>query len=118
LAWCEIRLRVLGTPTSRLNPLWYAGSFAIGAIAGLWGDQTSLGFIAETEQQVERHLEEHMARLPAEDTASRALLEQMKNDEIKHGAHAKEMGARALPVPVKALMRLTSRLMTRIAYWV
>jgi ubiquinone biosynthesis monooxygenase Coq7 len=118
LAWCEARLRALGAHTSRLNPIWYAGSFAIGTIAGLWGDRASLGFIAETEHQVEKHLDEHIARLPAEDAASRSVLLQMKNDEIKHGAHAKEMGATALPTPVKVLMRLTSQLMTRLAYWV
>jgi 3-demethoxyubiquinol 3-hydroxylase len=118
LDWCETRLRALGARTSRLNPLWYAGSFAIGTVAGLWGDRASLGFIAETEHQVEKHLDEHIARLPTEDTASRAVLLQMKNDEIQHGARAKDMGASALPTPVKALMRLTSRLMTGIAYWV
>jgi 3-demethoxyubiquinol 3-hydroxylase len=117
LAWCQTRLRALGARSSRLNPFWYAGSFAIGAIASLWGDRASLGFIAETEHQVEKHLDEHIARLPAADTASRAVLLQMKNDEIKHGLRAKEMGATALPTPVKALMRLTSGLMTRLAYW-
>ena len=117
LAWCAARLRALGSRPSLLDPLWYAGSVAIGAFAGLAGDAISLGFITETERQVEGHIEEHLARLPPEDGASRAILEQMQRDEIAHGEHARARGARELPAPVRALMRLTAKLMTTSAYW-
>ena len=117
LAWCEERLRELGARPSRLNPLWYAGSFAIGALAGALGDRVSLGFVAETERQVEGHLHEHLERLPRNDERSRRILEQMKVDEGQHGARARQAGAAQLPSPVSHLMTLTSRIMTRTAYW-
>jgi len=118
LAWCEQRLRELHGHTSLLNPLWYAGSYAIGALAGALGDRHSLGFIAETEKQVETHLRGHLQRLPAADTRSRAIVEQMTHDEVAHGAQATALGADPLPFAVRAAMRLTARLMTRSAYWV
>jgi ubiquinone biosynthesis monooxygenase Coq7 len=118
LIWCAERLAALHSRPSLLNPLWYAGSVAIGALAGLAGDRISLGFIAETERQVEGHIDEHLARLPAADDASRAVLEQMKADEIRHGAHALERGGEALPAAAAGLMRRTAKLMTRSAYWV
>jgi ubiquinone biosynthesis monooxygenase Coq7 len=117
LAWCEQRLRELNGGTSVLNPLWYAGSFAIGALAGALGDHASLGFVAETERQVEMHLRRHRQRLDAADTRSRAILEQMTNDEVRHGAQAASLGAAELPIPVAAAMRLTARIMTRGSYW-
>jgi ubiquinone biosynthesis monooxygenase Coq7 len=117
LAWCERRLTELGGRTSLLNPLWYAGSWLIGAVAGGFGDRVSLGFITETERQVESHLRDHLQRLPAEDSASRAVLEQMKIDEIRHGARAEALGGVTLPAPLRGLMGLTSRLMTRGSYW-
>jgi 3-demethoxyubiquinol 3-hydroxylase len=118
LAWCAERLRALQSRPSVLNPLWFAGSLAIGALAGLAGDRISLGFLSETERQVEGHLDEHLERLPPEDAASRAILEQMKADEIRHGAHARERGAATLPAPARALMRLTAKAMTTSAYWI
>ena len=117
LAWCEQRLGELQGRPSLLNPAWFLGSFAIGALAGALGDRYSLGFIAETEKQVEAHLRSHMERLPAADSRSRAIVEQMTHDEVAHGAQATALGARRLPFPVRAAMRLTSRLMTRGAYW-
>jgi ubiquinone biosynthesis monooxygenase Coq7 len=117
LAWCELRLRELRGRTSLLNPLWYAGSFAIGALAGALGRSTNLGFVAETERQVEAHLRGHMERLGAADPRSRAILEQMTHDEIQHGAKAASLGGENLPFPVGAAMRLTARIMTRSSYW-
>jgi ubiquinone biosynthesis monooxygenase Coq7 len=117
LAWCDERLRELGSRPSLLNPLWYAGSFAIGAFAGACGDRVSLGFLLETERQVEGHLEDHLERLPPGDERSRRVLEQMKRDETRHGNTAQAAGAAELPAPVKLLMKLTSRVMTRTAYW-
>lgn len=117
LAWCEERLRELDARPSVLNPLWYAGSFAIGALAGALGDRISLGFVAETERQVEGHLHEHLERLPRDDERSRRILEQMKQDESQHGERARNAGAVPLPAPVQRLMRLTSQVMTRTAYW-
>jgi len=117
LAWCERRLAALGARTSLLNPLWYAGAFGIGALAGLAGDRLSLGFITETERQVEGHLTEHLGRLPPADTASRAVLEQMRSDEARHGLDARTRGGAALPPPLPRLMRAVSRVMTRTAYW-
>jgi ubiquinone biosynthesis monooxygenase Coq7 len=117
LAWCETRLKELGARPSLLNPLWYAGSFAIGAAAALMGDRTSLGFVAETERQVEGHLNEHLGRLPASDTRSRAILETMRAEEIAHGATAAAAGGIPLPAPLCALMRHTARVMTATAYW-
>jgi ubiquinone biosynthesis monooxygenase Coq7 len=118
LAWCETRLQELGARPSLLNPLWYAGSFAIGAAAALLGDRASLGFVAETERQVEGHLDEHLGRLPASDARSRAILETMRAEEIAHGATAAAAGGTRLPLPVRALMRQTARVMTGTAYWV
>jgi 3-demethoxyubiquinol 3-hydroxylase len=117
LAWCGQRLQELQGRPSVLNPLWYLGSYAIGAAAGALGDRTSLGFIAETERQVEAHLREHMTRLSPNDLRSRAILEQMTHDEMEHGAKASFMGGQALPNPVTFAMRITSRLMTRGSYW-
>jgi ubiquinone biosynthesis monooxygenase Coq7 len=116
LAWCEARLAELGSRPSLLNPLWYAGSFAIGALAALAGDRTSLGFVAETERQVEGHIDEHLARLPPDDTRSRAILEAMRRDEIGHGSTAREAGGAELPAPLRELMRRTARIMTATAY--
>ncbi|HEV2212378.1 MAG TPA: 2-polyprenyl-3-methyl-6-methoxy-1,4-benzoquinone monooxygenase, partial [Gammaproteobacteria bacterium] len=118
LAWCEDRLKELDTPVSRLDPLWYAGSFAIGALAGLAGDHWSLGFIAETERQVVEHLGGHLKRLPENDRKSRVILEQMQQDEARHGAIAHNAGGTALPLPVRLAMRLTSKVMTETAYWI
>jgi ubiquinone biosynthesis monooxygenase Coq7 len=117
LAWCEQRLQELDSQPSRLNPLWYAGSFAIGALAGVLGDRTSLGFVAETERQVERHIDGHLKRMATEDIRSRAVLEAMRNDEISHGSTAQNAGAAELPTPIRKLMSHTARIMTRTAYW-
>ena len=117
LAWCEERLSELGETPSKLSPLWYAGAFAIGAASGALGDRWSLGFIAETEKQVCEHLESHFDRLPDSDKRSRAILEQMHAEEAEHGDNAIEAGAAELPQPVKDLMKLTARVMTRTAYW-
>jgi ubiquinone biosynthesis monooxygenase Coq7 len=117
LAWCETRLTELQSRPSLLNPLWYAGSFAIGALAATFGDRVSLGFVAETERQVEGHLNVHLARLPAADLRSRAILEQMRTDEISHGAAARTAGGTELPAPARVLMKHTSRVMTHTAYW-
>ncbi|MDB6084760.1 MAG: 2-octaprenyl-3-methyl-6-methoxy,4-benzoquinol hydroxylase [Gammaproteobacteria bacterium] len=117
LAWCEQRLRELNGPTSVLNPLWYAGSFAIGALAGSLGDRASLGFIAETEKQVEVHLRAHMERLPPADRRSRAIVGQMVHDEVAHGSLAASLGADELPFLLRSAMRLTSRVMTGSSYW-
>lgn len=116
LAWTERRLDQLGARTSVLNPLWYAGAFGIGLVAGLAGDRWSLGFVVETERQVERHLAGHLDRLPAADTASRAIVEQMKIDESEHAAAAERGGALPLPAPVRAAMRLAARVMTVTAH--
>jgi ubiquinone biosynthesis monooxygenase Coq7 len=118
LAWTEERIRELGTHTSVLAPLWYAGSFAIGALAGAAGDKWSLGFVVETERQVVRHLDAHLARLPEHDRRDRAILEQMKDDEARHATTALAAGAAELSAPVKTLMQLTSKVMTGTAYWV
>ena len=118
LAWCRSRLDELGSRPSYLDPVWYVASFGIGVVSGVAGDRWSLGFLAETEEQVERHLEGHLERLPAEDLRSRAILEQMRADENRHGRTGREMGAAVLPLPVKAAMRLASRVMTKTAYYV
>ncbi|MGB8326075.1 MAG: 2-polyprenyl-3-methyl-6-methoxy-1,4-benzoquinone monooxygenase, partial [Steroidobacteraceae bacterium] len=118
LAWCEARLAKLGSRPSLLNPIWYAGSFAIGVLAASLGDRASLGFVAETEQQVEGHINRHLEKLPAGDTDSRAVLEAMRADEIGHGSRARQSGGVPLPAPVRALMRATARIMTRTAYWI
>jgi 3-demethoxyubiquinol 3-hydroxylase len=117
LAWCEQRLSELHGRTSLLNPLWYAGSFLIGAVAGAFGDRTSLGFITETERQVESHLNDHMRRLPQADRRSRRILEQMADDEVRHGAMALALGGKELPTALRDAMRLTSRVMTGGSYW-
>jgi ubiquinone biosynthesis monooxygenase Coq7 len=116
LAWCAERLAQLGSRPSLLNPVWFAGSATIGAVAGLIGDHVSLGFVAETERQVEAHLEDHLERLPGGDLQSRAILEQMREDEIRHGQDAIARGGEDLPRPIQTLMRLTSRVMTATAY--
>lgn len=118
LAWTERRIAELGGRKSFLNPLWYAGSFALGAAAGLLGDKWNLGFLAETERQVVVHLDDHLGRLPPQDGKSRAILEQMKEDEARHATTAVTHGAAELPGPVKLAMQLASRVMTRTAYWV
>jgi 3-demethoxyubiquinol 3-hydroxylase len=118
LDWCERRAKELGTHVSYLNPVWFAGSVAIGALAGIAGDKWSLGFVAETEHQVVKHLDEHLERLPETDARSRAILEQMKEDEGRHATVALEAGGSSLPSPVKKLMGLTSKIMTRTAFWI
>lgn len=118
LAWTAQRINELGGRVSLLNPLWYAGSFALGVAAGLLGDKWNLGFLAETERQVEGHLAGHLDRLPMHDKKSRAILEQMKNDEARHAHSAIEHGAAELPAPVKLAMKLGSRVMTRSTFWI
>jgi ubiquinone biosynthesis monooxygenase Coq7 len=118
LAWCEQRLRELNDRPSRLDPLWYAGSFAIGVAAGLASDRVSLGFVAETERQVERHLDTHLESLPPEDERSRAIITQMRADEHAHGELALHAGGVSLPVPVQKIMQATARVMTTTARWV
>ncbi|OYY21167.1 MAG: demethoxyubiquinone hydroxylase family protein [Polynucleobacter sp. 24-46-87] len=116
LAWCETRLQELGSHTSYLNPIWYAGSFAIGLAAGLAGDKWSLGFVAETEKQVEHHLESHLEKLPPEDERSRAIVDQMRIDEIEHGQAAISAGGAVLPEPIQKIMQAMSKVMTSTAY--
>jgi len=117
LAWTAQRIEELGGRKSVLDPLWYAGSFAIGVATGLLGDQWNLGFLAETERQVEGHLEGHLGRLPPQDGRSRAILDQMKDDEARHARTAVEHGAAELPAPFRLAMKLGSRVMTRTAFW-
>lgn len=116
LDWCEARLKELDDHTSYLEPFWYGGSFAVGVIAGLFGDKWNLGFLAETEYQVVRHLDSHIKQIPEEDKRSRAILEQMREDELQHAVTAEKSGAENLPDSVKRLMSLTSKLMTKTAY--
>jgi ubiquinone biosynthesis monooxygenase Coq7 len=116
LAWCADRLQELDSRPSLLNPLWYAGSYAIGLLAGLRGDGWNLGFVVETERQVEAHLDEHLQRLPPADARSRAILSQMKIDEARHADNAQAAGARALPMPIPRLMSLASKVMKAVAY--
>jgi ubiquinone biosynthesis monooxygenase Coq7 len=116
LDWCEQRVEELGGRLSLLNPAFYAGSFAIGALAGIAGDRWSLGFVAETERQVESHLDHHLDEVSAEDRRTRAILEQMKADEIEHGRKAMDHGGAELPGPIKGLMRLTAKVMTTAVY--
>ncbi|NOR20086.1 MAG: 2-polyprenyl-3-methyl-6-methoxy-1,4-benzoquinone monooxygenase [Xanthomonadales bacterium] len=116
LSWCKERLDELDSHPSLLDPLWYAGSFAIGAVAGLAGDGWSLGFLKETENQVEAHLEGHIEELPPEDARSRAILDQMKIDEAKHAQMAEDSGAYDLPEPVRKLMKSTAQIMKSVAY--
>lgn len=116
LAWCEKRIQELGGHTSLFNPLWYAGSFTLGAIAGAIGDKWNLGFLAETERQVGAHLDKHLRELPASDDKSRAILEQMKIDEAEHADTAVRLGGAELPKPVKAAMKQMSKVMTSTTY--
>lgn len=116
LAWTRQRLRELGTHASLLNPLWYAGAFGIGLVAGRAGDAVSLGFMAETERQVERHLAGHLEKLPAQDTASRAIVRQMKDDEAAHAASAERLGGLPMPAPIRLAMRAAAKLMTTTAH--
>ncbi len=116
LAWTERRLNELAARKSVLNPLWYAGAFSFGVLAGKLGDDWSLGFLAETERQVEAHLDHHLTELPATDMRSRAIVGQMKTDEIAHAEKAVKLGARELPLPVKGAMRVAAGVMTRVAY--
>ena len=116
LAWCADRLRELDSRPSLFNPLWYAGSYTLGALAGLRGDGWSLGFVVETEHQVEAHLDEHLETLPEADLRSREILKVMKADEARHAEHAEQAGARALPPPIPTLMAAASRFMKTVAY--
>lgn len=118
LAWTARRIEELGGRKSLLNPVWYAGSFCIGAAAGLAGDRWNLGFLAETERQVVKHLQGHLARLPSADEKSRRILQQMEADEDRHASTAVSHGGAELPLPVKGVMRLASRVMTRTAFWI
>ena len=118
LAWCEQRAKELGTHVSLLNPLWYVGSVSIGALAGAAGDKWSLGFVVETEHQVVKHLEEHEAQISVHDRRTQAILQQMKADEAHHADIAKSAGGADFPAPIKGLMQLTAKVMTRTAYWV
>lgn len=117
LNWCENRLRDLNSHRSFLNPLWYGGSFVIGVLSGTFGDKWNLGFLAETERQVEEHLQSHLSRLPVEDIESRAIVEQMKIDEAKHATTALEHGAAEVPPLISGLMRASAGLMTKTAFW-
>jgi 3-demethoxyubiquinol 3-hydroxylase len=118
LAWCQSRLDELGGTTSRLNPLFYAGSFLLGVASGVLGDKWSMGFLVETERQVEAHLGDHLQRLPEQDIRSREILTAMREDEMHHAQTGLERGGVALPLPVRAAMKAASRFMTKTAYWV
>ena len=118
LAWTQTRMEELGARASLLNPLWYAGAFGLGLLAGRLGDRVSLGFVVETERQVESHLAEHLERLPAGDFESRAIVAQMKADEARHAEEASGAGAATLPAPVKSLMRASAKLMTTVAHYI
>lgn len=116
LAWCADRLKELNSRPSLLNPLWYAGSYAIGALAAIAGDPVSLGFVVETENQVEAHLAEHLETLPEQDDRSRAILAQMQEDEVRHAHNARERGGIDLPFPIPSLMHFSSMVMKKVAY--
>jgi ubiquinone biosynthesis monooxygenase Coq7 len=118
LAWTAHRLAELGSRPSLLNPLWYAGAFAIGFVAGKCGDNVSLGFMSETERQVEHHLDTHLDELPPHDLRSRAIVDQMRLDEIEHGQAARDAGGIELPVPVQRVMRAAAKVMTTTAYYI
>ncbi|MCB1885980.1 MAG: 2-polyprenyl-3-methyl-6-methoxy-1,4-benzoquinone monooxygenase [Rhodocyclaceae bacterium] len=118
LAWTEQRIGELGGRKSLLNPVWYLGSLGLGVLAGRLGDRVNLGFLAETERQVEQHLSDHLDRLPQADQRSRAIVEQMRSDEAEHAATAVQLGAADFPAPVRKAMQLASKVMTRTAYWV
>lgn len=116
LAWCESRLKELNARPSLLNPVWYAGAFALGLVAARAGDAVSLGFVVETERQVEEHLRSHLDRLPSGDADSRAVVAAMRDDEVRHGREAESAGAAALPMPIRGLMQLAAGVMTRTAH--
>jgi ubiquinone biosynthesis monooxygenase Coq7 len=116
LEWCESRIKELGDHTSYLEPVWYAGSFSIGVVAGCFGDKWNLGFLAETEHQVVRHLDSHLKQIPEKDSRTRAILEQMREDELHHAVTAENAGAEDLPKGVKRLMSFISKVMTKTAY--
>ncbi|MFO7189553.1 MAG: 2-polyprenyl-3-methyl-6-methoxy-1,4-benzoquinone monooxygenase [Pseudomonadota bacterium] len=118
LAWCEQRIKELGGRTSLLNPLWFSGALAIGYVAGRFGDEWNLGFLKETEKQVERHLLGHLERLSPQDQKTRAIVDQMKIDEAQHAHTAEMLGARELPAPVKLAMKLSAKVMTSVAHYV
>jgi ubiquinone biosynthesis monooxygenase Coq7 len=118
LAWCEQRVHELGGRTSFLTPFWYSASFAIGAFAGIVSDRLSLGFVAETEKQVVEHLSSHLKQLPDGDERTKAIIEQMSDDEARHGHNAMTAGGVELPSVVRAMMKVTAKVMTRTAYWV
>ena len=118
LGWTAERLTELGARPSLFNPLWYGAAYGLGTVAGRLGDAISLGFVVETESQVEAHLASHLERLPPTDARSRAIVEQMRQDEAAHGAHAQSLGAREVPLPVKLAMRAMSKVMTSVAYYV
>ena len=117
LAWCQKRLHELGYKPSLLNPLWYGQSFLIGLITGFAGDHVSLGFVEETEKQVQKHLEDHLGILSPKDQRSRAILVQMQEDEKRHGDHAHEAGGKPLPSPIKTIMSAVSKIMTHLSYY-
>jgi ubiquinone biosynthesis monooxygenase Coq7 len=117
LLWCEQRLEALSSHKSLLNPVWYLGSFTIGALAGKAGDKWSLGFVAETEKQVVAHLDSHLAQIPQKEQKSRVVLEKMKEDELHHGTVAMDAGGAELPKPVQFLMGQVSKIMTKTSYW-
>lgn len=118
LVWCEQRIRALGGHVSVLNPLFYTGSLTLGALAGRAGDRWSLGFVTETERQVESHLEDHLQKLPKRDHKSRAVLAVMRDDEVRHGEAARQAGGRDLPLPIRLAMKAVSKVMTRSTYWI
>lgn len=118
LAWCQQRITELNGRVSYLNPLWYVGSLALGAAAGFAGDKINLGFLAETERQVEQHLSEHLEKIPATDHKTRAILSQMRADEAQHATMAQQAGGAALPAPIKFTMRCLSKIMTTVTYWI
>ena len=118
LAWTKVRLDALEARQSLLNPIWYAASFGLGLLGGCFGDRTSLGFVVETERQVEEHLADHLERLPVNDYASRAIVLQMQADEVRHGFDAQTLGAAELPLPIKIAMRAASKVMTTVAHFV
>ena len=116
LAWCAQRLKELESRPSLFAPIWYAGSFALGLVSGAAGDRWSMGFLVETERQVEKHIDGHLESLPREDARSRAILEQMRDDEVRHANTGRQLGGGELPLPVRTAMRLVSKVMTRTAY--
>jgi ubiquinone biosynthesis monooxygenase Coq7 len=116
LAWTAERLRELGSHTSLLNPMWYVGSYVLGSIAARVGDARNLGFVAETERQVELHLISHLEKLPAQDAKSRAIVDQMRKDEVEHGEAAKALGAAEMPAAIRGAMKMMSKVMTTVAY--